>query len=56
MVAHARCEAIVTSLQTPKMKRGVVRIFAPQKIIFSGEILNIGRQSLQQLPESSGGD
>jgi len=36
VIADANCEAILTALQAPKMKRRMVRVLAPQVVVLDG--------------------
>lgn len=54
MIPDANAETILASLQTPKAKRGMLRILSPQMIVLDGEVLNFRWQRLEKIPEAPG--
>ena len=56
MIPHPHTEPIHTALQSTEMKRGVLRVAAPQAIILNRQLLNWCRECVEQFPEPPGGD
>jgi hypothetical protein len=52
MIANANRVTILTAFQAPKMERRMGRILAPQIVVLTGQILNIRRKRVQEVPKS----